>query len=73
VSDVDIDASESLPWGGTFIKNYEEATLAMDALEYRGLSITQALQTQTGDLYDAGQATTNYIMDVLASYQQPGQ
>lgn len=71
VTDTDIDASESLPWGGTFIKNYTDTTEAMNLWEYNPVSITDALQTQTGDLYAAGQAVTNYIMGVLDQYNPP--
>jgi hypothetical protein len=54
VSDADIDATETLPWGGTFIANVVAAEEY--AANYQGddLSILALIENQAGELYTAG-------------------
>jgi hypothetical protein len=65
-TDSDLDATEQIAWGGEYVDNFAAAEDAFDLLLEDNLSIVQALQTQAGTLWNAGDAGQNILATLQA-------
>ena len=64
VSDADIDATETLPWGGTFIANVVAAEDYANNYDADPLGILQMMQDQEGELYTGGQGAAAALAEL---------
>ena len=64
VSDADIDATEPLPWGGTFIANVVAAEDYASNYDADPLGILQMMQDQEGELYTGGQGAAAALAEL---------
>lgn len=66
-TDPDVDAAESLPWGQQFINSLLAGNAAMDDTLYDGMSLTQALQANAGNVYNSAAGATAFALAMIKS------